>query len=356
MTPASAIPFSASAQWFDRAWNLWCRRPVFFAGTALLMLALRWGVDLVPFGGGAFIFLSYLTDALIFAMVWLALSQADGGGGLMDGWRLLNGRRGRVARAGLWGLPSAAVGFLLLALEGPLFEAIGVALGARVAGWLMLGWIFAVGWICCTLLFGALFACIEAARGEDGLWTAGLKGMRAAYVGWRPLLGVWTAFVCGAALCAALTAGVMGHLGLTAIDGVARDALEYWINWPALFIAVMALLALLTPCGGDLLAAAEAGGQHDGLTLAAFGETAAVRLGMVLKTLAAAVVLSGLFVIDVGAGSIVVGALGLWLTGRALAKAAPAWGDSGASLWARWRWLVLTGLPAVILWLGVAGM
>lgn len=350
-----AIPFSASSLWFEQAWALWRRNPMFFIGVGLLILALRWSLDLVQFGGASavFIFISYLTDALVFAATWTALTQPDGEVGLLAGWRLLEGRRLKVLKAGLWGLPSAAVSYLLLSLGATLLQAVSVAFGARIAGWLMLGWIFAVGWLCCALLFVALFACIETARGEDKLWMAGVKGMRGAFLGWRPLLAVWTAFVCAATLCAALGAGVLGHLSLTSLDGPGRELLEYWINWPVLFAAVMALLALLAPIGTDVLAGHRSDAGSEG-ELAAFGETVALRLGQALKALAAAVILSGLFVINVGIASSLTAALALWLTGRALAASAPAWGNAEAGLWARWKWLVFPGLPLALLWLGAA--
>ncbi|KIM00516.1 hypothetical protein CCC_03118 [Paramagnetospirillum magnetotacticum MS-1] len=326
---------------------------MFFIGAALLILALRWSLDLVQLGGAsaAFIFLSYLTDALVFAVIWTAVTQTDGEAGLLDGWRLLAGRRLKVIKAGIWGLPSAAVSYLLLSLGATLFQAVSVALGARIGGWLMLGWIFMVGWLCCALLFVALFACIETARGEDGLWKAGIKGMRGAYLGWRPLLAIWTAFVCAATLCAALGAGVLGHISMTTLDDAGREVLAYWINWPALFLAVMALLALLVPIGTDVLVSdrSNAGGETE---LAAFGEAVAVRLGQGLKALAAAVILSGLLVINVGIASSLTAALALWLTGRALAASAPAWGKAEAGPWARWKWLVFPGLPLLLLWLG----
>jgi len=348
-----AIPFSASGLWFEQAWALWRRRPMFFVGAALLILALRWSFDLVQLGGasGALIFISYLTDALVFAATWTALSEPDGEVGLLAGWRLLKGRRLKVVKAGIWGLPSAAVSYLLLSLGGTLFQAISVVLGARIAAWLMLGWIFVVGWLCCTLLFVALFACIETVKGEDGLWKAGIKGMRGGYLGWRPLLVVWTTFVCAATVCAALGAGVLGHLSLASLNGAGRDLLEYWINWPALFLAVMALLALLVPISADILArdGSDAGSEA---ALTAFGETVALRLGQGLKALAAAVILSGFFVINVGIASSLTGALALWLSGRALAASAPAWGNAEAGLWARWKWLVFPGLPLLLLWLG----
>lgn len=361
MNPVQTIGFSAAPRWMAEAWSLWWRRPGLFIGSALMVLALRWGLDAVPVGDAslAVIFVSYLTDALIFASLWLALSQPDGvpglvSPGLVDGWRRMKGRRGKVAKAGLWGLPSATVGFLLLSLQSHLFEAVGAVLGARLAGWLMLVWIFAVGWLSCTLLFGAIFACIEAANGEDRLWPAGMKGMRTAALGWRPLLAVWAVFVCGATFFATLSAWMLGHLSLSTLDGPARDALEYWINWPALFVAIMALLALLVPAARELIAAEEAAPGGEESALIAFEEALARRLGLALKALAAATALSGVFVISGNLTSSLTGAVCLWLTGRALAKEAAAWSDANAGFWARWRWLFLTGLPLLLLWFAIA--
>ncbi|MGE5504537.1 MAG: hypothetical protein ACM31L_08955 [Actinomycetota bacterium] len=346
----SHVPFRAGAAWFDQAWLAWRRRPLFFAAAALLLLSLRWSVDLLQADGAsaAFIFFSYLTDALVFATVWMAISED---GGLAAGWKALYGRRAAVLKAGLWGLPSAAVGYLLLSLAPPLFQAVGILAGARAGSLLMLGWIFLVGWACCLLLFAAIFAAIEAARGETHLWTAGMKGLRAALLGWRPLLAVWTAFVVGATVFALLSAVVLGHVRLATLDGPERDLVAYWINWPALFLAVMALLALLVPAGTHLFAAAEEGEQAEGLTVAAFGEQAARRLAWALQALAAAVALAGLFVIDVDLSVTLSGALALFLTGRAVVGCAPAWADPAAGIWRRWRWLFLAGLPSLALWL-----
>lgn len=349
---APAQHFSAATRWSGEAWSLWWRRPGFFIAAALLLLALRYLLDMAQFGNAsaAIIFISYFTDALVFAAVWLALSAEDGPVGLREGWRRLKGRRGKVARAGLWGLPSAAVGFLLLSVMHQLFEGLSALLGARPAGLLMLVWIFAVGWLCCMLLFAGIFACIEAATGEDSLWQAGLKGMRVTVLGWRPLLAVYTLFIVGAALCATVGAIALGHLSLQTLDGDGRAALEYWINWPALFIAVMALLAFLIPAGRDLLGLQHAAPEGEARALMAFGETLARRLGLALKALAAAVALSGVFALTGDLQTSLVGAAGLWLTGRAITKESAAWSDPQATFWARWRWLIATGLPLLLVW------
>lgn len=346
MSRAHALSFSAGALWAEKAWALWRRRPVFFALATVLVLSLRWLLDLLPVEGSSaiLIVLSYLTDALVVAALWMALNET-GGTGLWGGWRLLAGRRWRVARAGLWGLPSAGIGFILLSLSSTLMQPLSMVVGARAAGWLMLAWVFLCGALCCLLLFGALLAAIEAARGEDNLWAAGMKGMRAAALGWKPLLAVWTAFVCGAALFAVAAAAVLGHLSFETIDGPARQFLERWINWPALFIAVMVLLALLGPAARQLFAAAEHHDEVEGLTVAAFGELAARRLARLLYALAAAFALAGLFAIDISIDTCLVGGAGLATTGWALGRCAPAWSQADASTWARWKWVV-----SAVLW------
>lgn len=352
MSTAPAIPFSAGGRWAEKGWALWRRRPFLFIAATLLMLGLRWLLDLAPLGDASalLIVLSYLTDAVIVAMLWMALADAQGDYGLLGGWRRLKGRRWHVARAGLWGLPSAAIGLVLLSLSTTLLQPVGMLVGARAAGWMMLAWIFTCGGLCCLLLFGAQFAAIEAARGEDNLWSAGMKGMRAAALGWRPLLVVWTAFACGATLFAVAGANVLGHVGFDVLGGPARDWLERWINWPALFIAVMVLLAMLVPAARELFAAADHTAQAEGLTVAAFGELTARRLGGTLQALAAAFALTGLFAIDMALDTCLLAAAGLWLTGRSLRRAAPAWSQTNATTWARWKWLVTTALPCLVLW------
>lgn len=352
MNKATAIPFSAGSAWAERGWALWRRRPAFFTLAALSVLVLRWGLDLglSDESSALLILASYLTDALVVAALWSALDQ-PGGTSLWGGWKLLAGRRWRVARTGLWGLPSAAVGVVLLSLPLTLAQPVGMVVGPRAAGWVVLGWIFASLYLCCLLLFGAQLAAIAAARGEDNLWAAGMKGMRAAVLGWRPLLTVWTAFACGATLFALAGANVLGHVGLGVLDGAARDWLERWINWPALFLAVTVLLALLPPAARDLFAAAERHAEAEGLTVAAFGELAARRLGLGLRALAAAFTLAGLFAIDIGLESCLLGGAGLWLTGRSLAKCAPAWSQPDLGWWPRWKWVATTALPCAFVWL-----
>lgn len=351
MSRATALPFAAGSAWADKGWLLWRRRPLLFTGAALLVLALRWLLDLAPAEGASaiLIVLSYLTDALVVATLWMALNET-GGTSLLGGWRLLSGRRRRVALAGLWGLPSAALGFILLVLPSTLLQPVGMALGARAAGWLMLAWIFLSGYLCCLLLFGALLAAIEAARGEDKLWNAGMRGLRAATLGWRPLLGLWTAFACGATLVAVAGAAVLGHVSFDTLDGAARLWLERWINWPALFVAVTVLLAVLGPAARDMFAAADHHEETQGLTVAAFGELAARRLALVLRALAAAFALAGLFAIDITLESCLLGGAGLWLTGHGLNRCAPAWSNPDSTWWNRWRWLLTTALPSLVVW------
>lgn len=351
MSKAAVLPFSAGNAWAERGWALWRRRPVFFTLAALSVLILRWGLDLAPADGAsaALILASYLTDALVVAAVWSALDH-PGGASLWGGWKLLSGRRWRVARTGLWGLPSAAIGLVLLSLPLTLVQPVGMVVGARAAGWLVLAWIFASGYLCCVLLFGAQLAAIAAARGEDNLWTAGMTGMRAAVLGWRPLLAVWTAFACGATLFALAGANLLGHVGLDVLDGPARDWLERWLNWPALFVAVTVLLALLPPAARDLFAAGERHAVTEGVTVAAFGELAARRLGLALRALAAAFTLAGLFAIDISLENCLLGGAGLWLTGWSLGRCAPAWSQPGLGWWPRWKWAVTTALPSIVIW------
>ncbi len=352
MSKAAPIPFSAGAVWAEKGWALWRRRPLFFVTSALVVLSLRWLLDFMPLEGtsAVLIVLSYLTDALVVAVLWAALADTPGRDGLWGGWRRLRGRHWRIARAGLWGLPSAAVGLVLLSLSTTLFQPVGMMVGARAAGWLMLVWVFASGFLCCLLLFGALLAAIDTARGEDNLWAAGMKGMRAAALGWRPLLAVWTMFVCGAALFALASANALGHVGFDVLNGPQRQWLERWINWPALFIAVMVLLALLPPAARHLFAVAEHHDAVEGLSVAAFGELAARRIALATKALAVAFALAGLFAIDMALELALLGALGLWLSGRALGRCAPAWGETGGGWWARWKWVPTTALPCVLAW------
>ncbi|MGE5477619.1 MAG: hypothetical protein ACM3Q1_13250 [Bacteroidales bacterium] len=347
-----AIPFSTGSLWADRAWLLLKRRPFLFVGATLLVLSLRWLLDLAPPEGASalLIVLSYLTDALVAAALWMALNH-PGGTSLWGGWRLLAGRRWRVARAGLWGLPSAAIGFVLLSLPGTLLQPVGMVVGAHAAGWLMLAWIFLCGFLCCLLLFAALLSAIEAARGEDNMWSTGMKGLRAAVLGWRPLFGLWTGFASGATLMAVAATAVLGHVGFDVLDGPARAWLERWSNWPALFIGVLVLLAVLGPAARDLFAAAERHDRAAGLTVAAFGELTARRLGLSLRALAGAFALAGLFAIDITLDQCLLGAAGLWLTGRSLGKCAPAWSDPEAHWWRRWKWTVTTVLPWLLIWL-----
>jgi hypothetical protein len=352
MIAAKAQPFSAASRWAEEGWALWRRRPLLLVTAALSMLAMRWLLDLLaPAGASALIIvLSYLTDALVVACVWTALTAETGGLSPYGAWQRLAGRRLRVARAGLWGLPSAAIGFVLLLLAPTLMQSASMLLGARAAGWLMLAWVFASGYLSCVLLFAAQFATIEAARGDDTLWRTGMRGWHAALLGWRPLLAVWTAFICGAAFFAVLAANLLGHIGFDRLDGAARVWLETWINWPALFVAMCVLLAIIVPAAHDLSAAAECEATEP--AMAAFGERAARRLGFALRTLAAAFGLAGFFAIDMSLGTCVLGAFGLWLIGRAVAKAAPAWGQADASAWARWGWTVHAAVP----WLAAWGM
>lgn len=349
MSKTAAIPFSAGALWAEKGWALLRRRPFFFVFAALAVLGLRWLFDFAPVDGASAVVIavSYLTDALVVATLWTAL-DTPGGTGLWGGWRRLAGRRWRVALSGLWGLPSAALGYVMLALSTTLAQPVSMALGTRFAGWALLAWIFLSGAVCCLLLFGALFAAIDTARGETRLWTAGMRGMRAMVLGWRPLLALWTAFVCGAALVALVSATVLGHLGFDVIDGADRDLLEYWINWPALFAAVLALLCMIGPAARQLFATAEQRSLVDGQSESTFGQMAARRLGVALMALATVFALAGMFAIDMSLDLALLGSAGLATTGWALNRSAPAWGNLDSSLWERWNWVAAAALWAAV--------
>lgn len=259
---APALPFSVGRDWFAQARRLLLSYFLFFPMLALVVLAARWQLDFLE--GGIVILLSYLSDALVFALVFLGVRDHLSGAAVsaFAGGRLaLKGRVRAVLLSGLWGLPAALGSYLIFAFAPQLIRALVLALGVNglgVASMLLLVLVggYATFWLCML----PVLAAIQVARDPEatfklgGLWA--FRGLRS---GWRPLLVVFVSFITGCFAAAAVLTRLFGHLPGAFFEGDASvlAQLQYWYAWPGLFIAMTLFLAMLHPMAHDLLRAAD---------------------------------------------------------------------------------------------------
>jgi hypothetical protein len=370
---APALPFDHGRAWFGQARDLWPQHWLFFATASLLALTARWQLD----ANGAFIVLSYFTDAVIFGLVYFAIRErqaAPEAPALLALVRLKKGRLGQVALTGLWGLPAAAASFLLFQYGAEVIKGLVFLLGSTALGLVAMLALFLVGGFAAFLAsLLPVLAAIQVVRDPTADFrAAGLWAFRGLRSGWRPLAVVFMAFVTACFAAGALLTPLFGHLPAAWFgpDTVEFDLLFDWFPWPGLFVAMNLFVALLFPIADDLMRAAD----HDlsdevfdpatrDRTGAEFVATLLDRAGFGLASLAAFGILFWVLASVIMQSSgwadqwLVIAVVG-YLWSRTLHKSATAW-RAGAGGWQRFRfvwmlavWLVLLG--ALGAWAAVA--
>ncbi len=356
---APRLPFALSREWFSAARRLWMRHWLLIPFWALVVLAFRWQLDF--FEGGVVIFLSYFTDALLFAWLFLGLRAAEAGGGapLRAGWTALQGRRWTVMRAGVWGLPGALFSYLIFTFGPDLIQGGVVAVGSNLLGIAaLLALVLGGGYFTFLAMLWPVLAAIQTARStaETSLKAGGLWAFRSLHAGWRPLLVVFISFVAASFLAGLLFMEVLGHLPLEVLMASQERffGLRYWFSWPGLFVAMNAFLALLVPLGESLLGAADED-LSDEVSDAASAERAGndliarvfERLGFTLRSVAA---LALILLVTAGGDWLGLSVFG-FLWGGSCYTTARSWRE-GAGKWGRYRFLwTLPGWLLVASWL-----
>lgn len=278
LQPASAEPAAQAPRsgWLGQSLAAFRSRPALILSAAAAVLGLRWLLDfggagdpekILDFAAGvapdflaghpgalswlvsisvglsaSTVLLSYLTDALVFASFLAAFKT---GRSLLDGWRALRGRRRAVALAGLWGLPSAALGYAAIVQSKPLALAVSSLTSSAALGSLSAVAILALG-LCASMvcLFGGALAAFDAARPGRSFKESGSAGLLGAWRLRAPLAKTFAAFA-GGALLSAL--GNMAVARLFYYDATldSLDSTLEFVGLPGLACAVVALCALL---------------------------------------------------------------------------------------------------------------
>ncbi len=362
---APALPFATSRAWFSRAGVLWRAHWLFIPGAALLVLLMRWQLDL--FEDGLVIVLSYFTDAVVFGLVYAALRARQGVAESPLWLAMLQWRRLRVAQValcGLWGLPAAAASYTLF-LAGPeLVMALVYLLGSTSVGLVaMLAIFLAAGFF--AFLAGLLpnLAAIQVVRAPDSDFrVAGLWAFRGLRSGWRPLGVVFMIFVTASFGAGAVLTPLFGHLpaGLLGPRLEHLGQVSYWLPWPGLFIAMNVFLALLFPMVDDLMRAADTdlsdeiteGAQKAPhgrafvallLDRAAFAMASLAAFGILFWVLTAVFGMTGSY-----PASWLAIAVFSFLWSRSLRRSALAWREDAGG-WARYRFVWMFAIWALVL-------
>lgn len=257
---ALALPWASGRRWLGQARDLWLDHWLFFATGALLVLLARWQLDFMD--GGVIIVLSYVTDALIFGLIYFAIREhraTPESPALLFLVRLKRGRLKQVALCGLWGLPAAAASHLIFQFGPEVIKATVYLLGTQWLGLAAMLLLFlAAGYAAFLASLLPNLAAIQVVRDPDaGFRAAGLWAFRGMRSGWRPLAVVFMAFVTASFAAGVLLTPLFGHLPTAWVDGIGVDRLLYWFPWPALFIATNLFVALLFPMADDLMRAAD---------------------------------------------------------------------------------------------------
>lgn len=310
---APVLPFGLGHEWMVRARAVWRSNFGFLLLATLLVLGARWQLDFME--GAVIIFLSYLSDGILFTWVFLGLQRQPGEPGqlgllvgwraLLAGWRALKGRWKAVLLSSLWGLPAAGASYALFAFGPQLIEALVLAIGINLVGIAtLLALVLTAAFITFLLCMLPVLAGVHAARDEHaGFRVGGLWAYRGIRSGWRPLLVVFMVFICACAVAATVLTWTIGHLPVEwlANDSGWTQGLGYWYPWPGLLVAMNFFLALLQPMVGDLLQAADTdlsdeitSAQHKEREGQQFVRIVLRRVAFAVRTAAAFCVLFGL--------------------------------------------------------------
>ena len=378
----AAMPWSAGWSWMAEGFGQLRKNWWFYLKAALVLLALRQALDWdlgdgeaegAQAGSQALIVLSYLTDGILFASVSLAAQALCYGKekslSLRAGWRMMGSNKRRAAFAGLWGLPSAAVGAAGLSLTGACAPAVGAMTGVPVLGSLA-AVALAAGSLaaCCLLLWGGIFAACKAGRDGDGFMAAGSWGMGCALRARKPLAVVFLAFL---AMCSAAAAAAAKGLSMLPQQMWADNEAAGWIGWlifPGLLAAAAFLMAIVEPARKAAFAAQNE--EEKGASMedpARYNSCAAARLLRICAAVLRIWVLgAGLaYPVFILAGSqgdwgdagvkLALSALAfslLWSYSKSLAESALAW-ETGGKFLARWRFAYM---PFVLALAGLGGV
>lgn len=259
---APVLPFSLGHEWLVQSRTVWWGNVGFLLLATLAVLIARWQLDF--FDGAVVIFLSYLSDAVIFTWVFLGLqrqAEEPENTAMLAGWRALKGRWRAVLLSSLWGIPAAAASYAMFYFGPQLIEALVLAVGINLLGVAtLLALILLAAYATFLLCLVPVMAGVHAARdAHAGFRVGGLWAYRGLRAGWRPLSVIFVVFITGCVVAGTVLTWAVGHLPVAwfVSGGDLMEALWYWYPWPGLLLAMNLFLALLLPMLSDLLKAAD---------------------------------------------------------------------------------------------------
>ena len=181
------LPADHCKKWLSEGRAIWLKNPMLFLALSLIVILVRRNLDSLTYD--YLILLSYFSDALLFAWLFLGLKNRTDSrvwSLITAGGRSLKGRIFRVIFTGVWGIPAAITSYFIFLFAPEIIRMVVVLNGdALVATCLLfLGLCLGLSW--CTSRFApcyfafhcfiVILPCFELHR-DICYWTHSIGGL-----------------------------------------------------------------------------------------------------------------------------------------------------------------------------------
>ena len=260
--PIFDLPADHCKKWLSEGRSIWFKNPLLFLALSLIVVLIRRYLDSVTYD--YLILLSYFTDALLFAWLFLGLKNRTDPrvwSLITAGFRSIKGRIFRVITTGVWGIPAAITSYFIFLFAPEIVKMVVILNGdALVATFLLFLGLCLGGLFSLLLSLLPVLAAIQMARDPFAtLQSSGLWAYRGVRAGVRPITLLFMVLFSACLAFNFIVTFVMGHIPMEALSDVdpnwfLQTLLE---SQPTLFLVMNGFLALLYPVVRDLLSSAD---------------------------------------------------------------------------------------------------
>ena len=358
------LPADHCKKWLSEGRAIWLKNPMLFLALSLIVILVRRNLDSLTYD--YLILLSYFSDALLFAWLFLGLKNRTDSrvwSLITAGGRSLKGRIFRVIFTGVWGIPAAITSYFIFLFAPEIIRMVVVLNGdALVATCLLFLGLCLGGIISLLLSLLPVLAAIQMARDPFAtLQSSGLWAYRGVRAGLRP---VTLLFIVLLSSCLALNFIVTFVIGNIPLEAFSDDNQNWFMqtlfeSQLTLFLVMNGFLALLYPMVSDLLRSADQDLSDEIFSDTdkkvqgdAFWVFVLERAGLALRSLSVmSVLFLSIYAVFEGydqAADWFVYSMFSYLWGGSFKKSAHGW-RQGLSWWIRYRFLITPIAMALLL-------
>jgi hypothetical protein len=358
------LPADQCRKWLLEGRTIWRCNPIFFLLISLIVVWVRSSFDEMT--GGYFILLSYFSDALLFAWLFLGLknrTEKSAWSLIAAGFRSVNGRMFKVIATGIWGIPAAITSYLIFLIAPEIIKMVVVLNGDPLIATFLLFLALCLGGIISLLLaMVPVLAGIQMARDPSAtLQSSGLWAYRGLLAGLRPITVLFMVLLSTCLILNFVVSFVIGHIPLVVLQDFSHDGfMQVLLESQLTVLFVMnGFLAVLYPLVRDLLGSADTDlsdeifSDSDKVVQGdAFWTLILERAGQALRVLSVmSVVFLSIYAVFEGydeAGNWFVYSVVSYILGGSFRKSAQGWRE-GLSWWVRYRFLITPIALAILI-------